>query len=79
MTIKEMQNECQKNNGKCSKCKLNCVNDWYEEKDGKTWCFKALAIKYRNKYIMHKDRKEKEKAEETLKEYETIKEKYGIK
>lgn len=77
MTIKEMESLCKKNNGKCAKCKLNCIEDWYDKK-GETWCFKELAKRYRNKYIMHKDRKEDQKAQETIEEYNTMCKKYEI-
>lgn len=72
MTNKEMQQECQKHK-KCDKCKL-CFEDLWDEYN--SWCFMDVHKRYVNKYKMHMEHGEKEKAEETAKEYTLIEQKY---
>ena len=76
MKYKEMQLICNKYR-KCDKCPLNCIEDWNVLDTKKpTWCIKNMHERYENKYRMHMERGEKEKAKETIEEYINLEQKY---
>lgn len=74
MTLHEMDQECYKHNGKCDKCKLNCIYDWYET--NQLWCLKSIRYDYEKKYRQAIAEGKKEKAEEIAREYASIEQKY---
>lgn len=78
MTLAQMKKECEKREGKCSKnkCPLACITDWYERKNTGAWCLMHLRIDYTRKYYDELNKGNKEKAEEILREYATIEQKY---
>ena len=79
MKYKEMQKECSKHKN-CTKCPLNCVDDWDVYAKGKlahaTWCFMHLRERYENLYRMWMERERPDKAKQVMENYIMAEQKY---